>query len=129
MAQELEHLSLLQRTQLWSPHGSSELSVTPVPGDLTPSSDLHGVHTNTGRQNTHTHKKIKNEKKKRGCIGAVGLVQLSLGFSSCGCACLCTHVRCVFVHTCEDALDTLRGVVWTQALTSQQSQSFPSVSL
>lgn len=50
-------------------HGGSQLAVTPVPRDLTPSSDLHRqclhvVHRQTHRQNSHTHKikgKIKHQ--------------------------------------------------------------------
>jgi hypothetical protein len=51
------------------PCGSSERSVTPVPGDLTPSSDhpghcVHEVHRYICRQNTHAHtnKQYKNLK-------------------------------------------------------------------
>jgi len=60
------------------PHGSSQSSASPVPGDLTPSSGLqskHTVHTyKTHSQNTHTHK-IKTHKslKKDGrWLGSVG---------------------------------------------------------
>ena len=47
------------------PHGSSQLSVTPVPGDLTPS------HRHTSGQNTNVHKikinkSLKNVKEPGG---------------------------------------------------------------
>lgn len=66
----LEHWSLSQRTQVWfrHMHGSSRLSVIPVLGDPTPSSDLralgmHIVYMDTCRQNIHMHK-ISNFFKK-----------------------------------------------------------------
>lgn len=50
---------------LGSTGGSSWLSVTPVAGDMTPSSGLHEyniqmMHRSTRRQNTHTHTNKKN---------------------------------------------------------------------
>ena len=56
MAQQLRVLAALPEVP--SSHGSSHLSITPVPGDPTPS------HRHIGRQNTKTPMHIKMERKK-----------------------------------------------------------------
>jgi hypothetical protein len=61
MAQQLRALTQCQFSALC---GDSQPSANPVPGDLTPYSDLmghsiHVEHLRTCRQNTHTHKHFK----------------------------------------------------------------------
>ena len=61
MAQQLKALTALPRGPWFNsqqPHHSSQLSVTPVPGDLTPHTDIH----HTRNQITKVHK-IKMVKK------------------------------------------------------------------
>jgi hypothetical protein len=62
MAQQLSCSPKRLRFNSQHPHGSSQLSITPVPGDLTPS------HRQTCKQNTNAYKiknKLFKEKKKK----------------------------------------------------------------
>ena len=63
MAQGLRVLSREPRFNSQHSHGSSQLSLTPVPGDPVPTFGLlgqqaHVILRHTFKQNTHTHKKF-----------------------------------------------------------------------
>lgn len=58
MAEQLEHLLLLERTEIQFPSntvGWLTLPVTPAPEDLIYSSDFLGIHTHMAYTHKHTH--------------------------------------------------------------------------